>query len=119
MHRTGLFLGAVLTLGLLGLTANAEPSPDKRIDVIGSPSAERSFVILKVVVHYDDLDAGTPQGAAALLDRIHNAAIHVCVINRLTPALIAKSEKCIDKAVLDAVKKLGTPEVTHAWEAHR
>jgi|GEM_PF-5737627 UrcA family protein len=121
MRNTGLFLGAVLTLGLIGLPANADPIKDMSIVIIGAAPIENgNFVVKKSVVHFEDIDFSNPKDAATLLDRISKAATAICDNRKdaMTKSTISKIyEKCRRITVADAVAKLDAPEVTRAMKA--
>lgn len=118
MRSTRFFLGAVLTIGLLGSSANADPRTDKSIAVAGI--APNTYNLISSIVHFDDLDVDNPKDATTLLDRINNVAIRICTVKHdieLPRTRAKKVEKCRSTAVAEAVTALDAPEVTRALQA--
>ena len=70
------------------------------------------------VVRFKDLDLSQPRDAQRLYQRIQKAAKLVCD-NPMLPALseVAAFETCVDKAVAQAVKDVGSARVTQIHEA--
>ncbi len=65
------------------------------------------------VVHFGDLDIGTPAGAKVLYHRIKVAAKAVCdQPSSRDPAIAQAEHACIEKAVDNAVKQVNAVELT-------
>jgi UrcA family protein len=74
---------------------------------------------LQTTVKFADLNVSNPKGAAALYARIQRAARQVC------PHLDARDlmskvpmDACVNKAIADAVAKVGQPALFEAYNAH-
>jgi UrcA family protein len=70
-------------------------------------------------VHYSDLDLNTQAGAAALYNRIRNAAEQVCGnvdSRRLDEAAAAKA--CVDHAVAASVSSVNNAKLSSEYAAH-
>jgi UrcA family protein len=71
-----------------------------------------------VTVSYRDLAINTPQGALRLYGRIRSAADKVCSYfdyGDLTSK--ANTAACAEKAVADAVRRVGEPQLTSVYNA--
>ncbi len=81
----------------------------------GAISSARAYeeTPISMVVHFGDLDLGTPAGAKVLYHRIKVAAAEVCArpVSRDLAAEAAE-HKCIDSAVDNAVKRVNAVELT-------
>ena len=75
--------------------------------------------VLKVTVHYADLDVSQPAGAAVLYRRIRNAAKEVCapLNSRIDAGL--QLDACVEEAVMNAVKGVNRPALTAVLDAKR
>ena len=95
----GLIATAVLAALAAGISANSLAAD--------SPQAPQ------VVVSYGDLNLASPQAAAALYSRIVGAARQVCgyVPHTRSPAEQQAASACIHKSIMDAVTKVGQPEL--------
>jgi UrcA family protein len=82
------------------------------------PALADSFEPPRATVKFGDLDISHPQGAARLYLRIRAAAQHVCAPFDGS-GLSAKShlDACVNKAVADAVAKVGSPELSDVYSA--
>jgi UrcA family protein len=104
-HLRGLFAAAVLgtlAAGFAGVSAAADNSE-----------------VRSETVHYADLNLSSPQGAAALYRRIKWAAQDVCGWNDNLLEMQA-AQPCVDKAIADAVTRVGRLELTAIYNAkHR
>jgi UrcA family protein len=82
------------------------------------PAAADDFEPLKVTVKFGDLDVSHEPGAAVLYLRIRAAARNVCSPYEGSgfPAKILL-EACVDKAVADAVAKVGNPALFAVYSA--
>ena len=102
-HLRGLIAAAVLgalAAGFAGVSAAADNSE-----------------VRSETVHYADLNLSSPQGAAALYRRIKWAAQDVCgwsddLLERLN------AQRCVDKAIADAVTRVGRVELTAIYNAN-
>jgi len=105
-HLRGLIAAAVLgtlAAGFAGVSAAADPSE-----------------VRSVTVHYADLNLSSPQGAAALYRRIKWAAQDVCGWNDDLLEMDVDAQPCVDKAIADAVTRVGRFELTAIYNAkHR
>jgi UrcA family protein len=111
---------AALALALLGQVAGAQVSADKSIEVIATVPRANIPVVLKVVVHYDDLDISTAAGATALLDRVSTSAMQICTkwqAREFSRLPVRMYEICRKDAVADAVQRLNAPEVSRSFSA--
>jgi UrcA family protein len=75
---------------------------------------------LQTTVKYADLNVSKPEGAAALFARIQRAARQVCLPldgERLSSK--ARMGACVNKAIADAVAKVGEPALFDAYNAHQ
>jgi UrcA family protein len=76
-------------------------------------SAEDPTAPPQVTVKFADLDISTPQGAAALYNRIHSAAIEVCsrmYVDRLAYSL--HRDACLKTVIGGAVTKVNRPALS-------
>jgi UrcA family protein len=73
----------------------------------------------QTTVKFADLSVVNPKGAAALYGRIQRAARQVCP-HLDTRNLISKElvDACVNKAIVDAVAKVGEPALFEAYNAH-
>lgn len=104
-HFRGLIAAAVLgtlAAGFAGVSAAADNSE-----------------VRSETVHYADLNLSTPQGAAALYRRIKWAAQDVCGWNDDDLLVMQVSaQPCVDKAIADAVTRVGRLELTAIYNAN-
>lgn len=103
-HLRGLIAAAVfgtLAAGLTGVSAAADNSE-----------------VRSETVHYADLNLSSPQGAAALYRRIKWAARNVCGWNDDVLEMQADAQACVDKAIADAVIRVGRLELTTIYNAN-
>ena len=77
--------------------------------------------VRSVIVQYGDLNLSSPQGAAELYRRIVWAAHQVCDIDDFDLAYRETARACTDKAIADAVTKVGHPELVAVYneKTHR
>jgi UrcA family protein len=68
-------------------------------------------------VKYGDLNLSDPQGAATLYRRIVQAARAVCDSPDISPWAMAAVHDCVNKAVTDAVTKVGQPQLIAVYNA--
>jgi UrcA family protein len=72
------------------------------------------------VVKYGDLNLSDSQGAATLYRRIVGASHQVCNYldaDRAFPQVRAYVDACVHKAIVEAVMKVGRPELIAAYNA--
>jgi UrcA family protein len=77
-------------------------------------AAADSSDLPQVVVKFGDLNLSTQQGAAALYGRIAAAADEVCESHLLDSRDLLAQQRirgCLQKAIADAVTKVGRPEL--------
>lgn len=105
-HLRGLIAAAVLgtlAAGFAGVSA-AAADPEVRSET----------------VHYADLNLSSPQAATELYRRIRRAAQHVCEWDDDPFGVGTDTRACEDKAIADAVTRVGRPELTAVYDAkHR
>jgi UrcA family protein len=70
-----------------------------------------------MTVRYGDLDLSNPQGAATLYRRIVQAGRAVCDSSDSSPWALAAMHNCVNKAVADAVTKVGQPQLIAVYNA--
>jgi UrcA family protein len=71
-----------------------------------------------VRVSFKDLNLTTPAGAAALYQRIRNAARSVCgSVDIALPEEKAAWDRCVDEAIGSAVAKVGSAKLTEYYLA--
>ena len=73
------------------------------------------------VVKYGDLNLSNPQGAATLYHRIVAAAHQVCNYfddDRSFEQVRANVDACVHKAIVNAVTKVGRPELIAVYNAN-
>lgn len=71
-------------------------------------------------VNYGDLNLSSPQGTAALYRRITQAPHNVCDWGEDSLDLRANASECVDKAIADAVTRVGHPQLIALYNArHR
>ena len=77
--------------------------------------------VRSVTVQYGDLNLSNPQGAAALYSRIVDAAHEVCDDSSSDLASRAFARQCVNKAIADAVTRVGHPELVAIYieKTHR
>jgi UrcA family protein len=68
-------------------------------------------------VKYGDLNLSDPQGAATLYRRIVKAARAVCDSSDESPWSMVAADRCVKKAVADAVTKVGQPQLIAVYNA--
>ncbi len=68
-------------------------------------------------VQFGDLNLSSPQGAATLYRRIAAAARDVCDRGHFDLASLQATRACVDKAIADAVTKIGHPELVAVYNA--
>lgn len=103
-HLLGLIAAAVLgtlAAGFAGVSAAADDSE-----------------VRSETVHFADLNLSTPQGATALYRRIKWAARDVCEWNDDLLEMQVNAQPCVDKAIADAVTRVGRPELTAVYNAN-
>jgi UrcA family protein len=103
-HLRGLIAAAVLATlaaGFAGVSAAADDSE-----------------VRSETVHYADLNLSSPQGAAMLYRRIKWAAQHVCGWDDDSFGVGTDTRACEDKAIADAVTRVGRPELTAVYNAN-
>jgi UrcA family protein len=103
-HLRGLIAAAVLgtlAAGVVGVSAAADASEAR-----------------SEAVHYADLNLSSPQGAAALYRRIKWAAQDVCGWNDDLLEMEVDARPCVDKAIADAVTRVGRLELTAIYNAN-
>ena len=103
-HLRGLIAAAVLgtlAAGFAGVSAAADNSE-----------------VRSETVHYADLNLSSPQGAAALYRRIKWAARDVCGWNDDVLEMQADARACVEKAIADAVTRVGRLELTAIYNAN-
>lgn len=103
-HLRGLIAAAVLGALAAGFAGISAASDDSQV---------RSET-----VHYADLNLSNPLGAAALYRRIKWAAQDVCDWNDDVLEMQADARPCVDKAIADAVTRVGRPELTAIYDAN-
>ena len=81
-----------------------------------SAGADR-MVERSVTVKYGDLNLSNPQGATTLYRRIVGAAHEVCDLPYDDLSSGAKARACVDKAISNAVTKVGHPELIAIYNA--
>jgi UrcA family protein len=85
----------------------------------GVSSAADNSEVRSETVHYADLNLSTPQGATALYRRIKWAARDVCGwIDDDLLVMQVNAQPCVDKAIADAVARVGRPELTAIYNAN-
>lgn len=84
----------------------------------GVSTAADSLQVRSETVHYADLNVSSPQGAAALYRRIKRAARDVCGWNDDILDMQADTQPCMDKAIADAVNRVGRLELTAVYNAN-
>jgi UrcA family protein len=70
-----------------------------------------------ITVKYGDLNLSNPQGANTLYSRIVGAAHEVCDLPFEGLSFRAEAQACREKAIADAVMKVGHPELTAVYNA--
>jgi len=81
-------------------------------------TAEGSADAPQATVNFADLKVSSPQGAAALYSRIRAAAISVCwTLDGRDLASKTLSDRCVRKAITDAVTKVNQPQLSAVYNA--
>jgi UrcA family protein len=70
-----------------------------------------------VTVNYADLNLSSPQGASELYRRIARAAHDVCDLDSDDLTSQPSERACVEKAIADAVIKVGYPELVDIYNA--
>jgi UrcA family protein len=83
----------------------------------GFSAAADGVIEQTVTVKYGDLNLSNPQGSAALYRRIVSAAHDVCDTTQDLSSL-ARAKVCRDKAISDAVTKVGHPGLIALYNAN-
>ena len=110
MTTTNCFRRLIVT-ALLGAMSSSFAAP---------PAAADGFDPLRVTVKFGDLDVSRPQGAAVLYGRIRAAAEKVCAPFEADGVKARiRLNQCINKAVSEAVTKVGQPELSAVYSAKR
>jgi UrcA family protein len=74
--------------------------------------------IPKETVKFQDLNLNSPAGAAALYERLHAAARHVCFAEwDKDPVKVQRAEACANQAESRAVSQLNVAELTAYYQA--
>lgn len=81
----------------------------------GISAAADSTLERSETVKFGDLNLSNPQGAATLYRRIVRAAHEVCDLP--DDVVRSSAHACVDKAVADAVSKVGHPELIAIYTA--
>jgi len=106
--NTSIRFRGILAATILGATVAGLPA----VGAAGDPSSVRT-----VTVGYSDLSVSSPEGAASLYRRIVWAARQVCEAPDDTLASREDSRACVNKAIADAVTKVGQPELAAVYNA--
>jgi UrcA family protein len=69
-----------------------------------------------VVVKFQDLNLGTPAGAAALYGRIHAAAQNVCESVDQTLVNFAPDKRCVRETEANTIAKVNSPALTAYYQ---
>jgi UrcA family protein len=73
--------------------------------------------IPKETVKFQDLNINSPAGAAALYQRLHAAAQHVCFADwDKDPVKVQRAEACANQAEFRAVNQLNVAELTAYYQ---
>jgi UrcA family protein len=83
--------------------------------------AARSIYRDAVPVTYGDLDLSSPDGAATMLHRLHNAALNACGADDSSVRAYkwaTHHSACYHRSMERALADLGAPAVTQLYEAH-
>jgi UrcA family protein len=73
--------------------------------------------IPKETVKFQDLNINSPAGAAALYERLHAAAQHVCFAEwDKDPVKVQRAEACANQAESQAVNQLNVAELTAYYQ---
>ena len=84
----------------------------------GVATANADTAVRSTTVKFKDLNLSDPKGAATLYSRISRAAHEVCdVPGDVYPNTRAEARLCVQKAIADAVMKVGNPQLTAAYNA--
>ena len=78
--------------------------------VVSNASADDQ--VRSETVKFSDLNVNSPESAAALYRRIHQAAVRVCSYNGVDPLFWIAATDCARKSEAQAIEKLGLPELT-------
>jgi UrcA family protein len=101
-------LRVVFAAAVLGAVAAGIATPG----IAGDYTEVRS-----ITVQYGDLNLSNPLGAATLYGRIVGAAHEVCDLDDDNLTARASERACVEKAVADAVTKVGHPELFAVYSA--
>jgi UrcA family protein len=104
---------------LRGLIATAMVSALAPSFAVVCAAADRSDTASEIV-KYGDLNVSDPQGAATLYRRIVAAAHNVCGSDEIDSRLLGsrvRVEACVHQAIVDAVTRVGRPELIAAYNA--
>lgn len=83
-------------------------------------AADNSTEKVSEIVKFGDLDASTPQGAAKLYRRISKAAQNVCGVHEIPGHDVyfrMSVRSCVQKAIADAVIKVGEPQLLTVYNS--
>jgi UrcA family protein len=73
----------------------------------------------QITVKFADLNVSNPKGAAALYARIQRAARQVCPhLDARDLGATGPMDACVNKAIADAVAKVGLPALFDAYNLH-
>lgn len=81
-----------------------------------SAGAADGTEVRKITVKFGDLNASSPEGAAALYARIRSAAQSVC--SQSLDPFATRAESCVHKAIADAVTKVNQPTLFLVYNQH-
>jgi UrcA family protein len=87
------------------------------ISAFAGVSAAADSGARSMTVKYGDLDLSNPQGAATLYRRIVQAARAVCDSSDSSPWPRTAEHDCVNKAIADAVTKVGHPQLIAVYNA--
>jgi UrcA family protein len=80
-------------------------------------AAADGMVVRSLTVKYGDLNLSNPEGATILYRRIVGAAHEVCDPPSSELSALSQTRACIDKAIADAVTKVGHPALVAIYNA--
>ncbi len=112
--NTRILLGLTLSVAI-GVAARAAPASQ------AAPAQMSDSGVISVAVPISDLDLSRPEGAKALLGRLHRAAIVACggrPDTRLDLASVQAYNACIHASLDGAVDQVRAPLVDALYRGH-
>jgi len=121
MPRSFVVCIAAIAVAALAQTAVAAPESDTIVVFAAAPTSA-GYLTKQTTIRYGDLNVAEQQDAAALYDRINDAALQTCGAKQdftFPRERARKIEKCRAQMVKDAVAQVASPVLTQIADAKK